>query len=227
MIHSLAEAARMIVSGAREVYFISWTSLRLAVFSTLIASILSIPLGALLGLKEFAGKRPLLVVLNTLMALPTVVVGLFVYSILSRSGPLGALGLLFTPPAVVVGQAILIIPLIVSLVYGGLSRLERTLPETLVTLGSSRSRILWMTILEARVAILSAVLAGFGRVIGEVGVAMMLGGNIRWYTRTLTTAIALETSKGEFELGLALGIILLAIAFLVNFLLHWAVRHER
>ncbi len=227
MLESLAAAVRLIVSGDREVYFISWTSLRLALQSTLIASAVSIPLGVLLGLSEFAGKRPLLVALNTLMALPTVVVGLFVYAFLSRSGPLGGLGLLFTPPAVVIGQAILILPLLVSLVYGALSRLDRTLPETLVTLGSSRARILWMIVCESRVAILSAVLAGFGRVIGEVGVAMMLGGNIRGYTRTLTTAIALETAKGEFVLGLALGIILLAIAFLVNFLAHWTVPHGR
>ena len=165
--------------------------------------------------------------LNTLMALPTVVVGLFVYAFLSRSGPLGGLGLLFTPAAVTVGQAILILPLIASLVYGGLGRIERTLPETLLTLGASRGQVLWMTIREGRVAILSAVLAGFGRVIGEVGVAMMLGGNIRWFTRTLTTAIALETSKGEFVLGLALGLILLLMALLVNSLLHGWVRHER
>ncbi len=227
MLHSLAEAVRLIFSGNREVYFISWTSLRLAVLSTLIAAVPCIPLGVLLSWARFPGKKALLVVLNTLMALPTVVVGLFVYAFLSRSGPLGGLGLLFTPAAVVVGQALLILPLLVSLVYAGLARLERTLPETLTTLGASRTQALWMTVREARVAILSAVLAGFGRVIGEVGVAMMLGGNIRGYTRTLTTAIALETSKGEFELGLALGIILMLIAFLVNLLLHGPVSHER
>jgi tungstate transport system permease protein len=150
-----------------------------------------------------------------------------VYSFISRAGPLGFLGLLFTPAAINIGQIILCFPLITSMVYSALSRLDRRLPETLITLGARPSEVFRMTIWEGRIAILSALLSGFGRVVGEVGVAMMLGGNIRWYTRTLTTAIALETSKGDFELGLALGIILMAIAFLVNFTLHGVIKHER
>ena len=161
------------------------------------------------------------------MGASAVVVGLLVYSFISRAGPLGFLGILFTPTAIHVGQVILCFPLITSLVYSALSRLDQRLPETLVTLGARRTEVFRMILLEGRIAILSALLSGFGRVVGEVGVAMMLGGNIRWYTRTLTTAIALETSKGEFELSLALGIILMAIAFVVNFTLHGVVRHER
>jgi len=221
------QAITLLVSGDTEVYAIAWTSLRLSLVSVAIAAALSLPLGFLIGLKDFRGKKAVIAFLNTLMALPTVVVGLLVYTLISRSGPLGSLGLLFTPAAINVGQVILCFPLITSLVYSALSRLDRRLPETLTTLGAGRAEIFRMTVWEGRVAILSAVLSGFGRVVGEVGVAMMLGGNIRWYTRTLTTAIALETSKGEFELGLALGMVLMAIAFVVNFALHGVVRHER
>jgi tungstate transport system permease protein len=224
---AVGQAIQLLISGDREVYFIAWTSLRLSLISVAIASALSLPLGFLIGLKEFRGKKGVIAFLNTLMALPTVVVGLLVYSFISRAGPLGFLGILFTPTAIHVGQVILCFPLITSLVYSALSRLDQRLPETLVTLGARRTEVFRMILLEGRIAILSALLSGFGRVVGEVGVAMMLGGNIRWYTRTLTTAIALETSKGEFELGLALGIILMAIAFVVNFTLHGVVRHER
>jgi tungstate transport system permease protein len=224
---AVGQAIQLLISGDREVYFIAWTSLRLSLISVAIASALSLPLGFLIGLKEFRGKKGVIAFLNTLMALPTVVVGLLVYSFISRAGPLGFLGILFTPTAIHVGQVILCFPLITSLVYSALSRLDQWLPETLVTLGARRTEVFRMILLEGRIAILSALLSGFGRVVGEVGVAMMLGGNIRWYTRTLTTAIALETSKGEFELGLALGIILMAIAFVVNFTLHGVVRHER
>ncbi len=227
MLGALGRAIRLLFSGEREVYFIAWTSLRLSLVSVVIASALSLPLGFLIGLKSFKGKKGLIAFLNSLMALPTVVVGLLVYSFISRAGPLGSFGLLFSPAAINIGQVILCFPLITSLVYSALSRLDRRLPETLITLGARPAEVFRMTILEGRIAILSAVLSGFGRVVGEVGVAMMLGGNIRWYTRTLTTAIALETSKGEFELGLALGIILMAIAFLVNFTLHGVIRYER
>jgi tungstate transport system permease protein len=227
MLGAFGQAIRLLVAGDREVYFIAWTSLRLSLVSVVIASALSLPLGFLIGLKSFRGKKAVIAFLNTLMALPTVVVGLLVYSFISRASPLGFLGLLFTPAAINVGQVILCFPLITSLVYSALSRLDQRLPETLITLGARPAEVFRMTIWEGRISILSALLSGFGRVVGEVGVAMMLGGNIRWYTRTLTTAIALETSKGEFELGLALGIILMAIAFLVNFTLHGIIKHER
>jgi tungstate transport system permease protein len=226
MFEVFGRAIQLLFSGDREVYFIAWTSLRLSLVSVVVASVLSLPLGFLIGLKSFRGKKGVIAFLNALMALPTVVVGLLVYSFISRSGPLGSLGLLFSPAAIHIGQVILCFPLITSLVYSALSRLDRRLPETLITLGAGPLEIFRMTIREGRIAILSAILSGFGRVVGEVGVAMMLGGNILWYTRTLTTAIALETSKGEFELGLALGLILMAIAFLVNFTLHGIIKHE-
>ena len=204
----------------------AWTSLRFSLASAVIACVPGIPLAVLIALKRFRGRRALLAVLSSLMALPTVVVGLLVYSLISRAGPLGSLGLLFTPRAVIIGQAILAFPIVLSMTASALSSLDPLFPEVLTTLGATRRRILWMSVREARGAVLSASLAAFGRVVGEVGAAMMLGGNIRWYTRTITTAIALETSKGEFEQGLALGIILMALALGVNALLHWVVKHE-
>ncbi|HVO38379.1 MAG TPA: ABC transporter permease [Spirochaetia bacterium] len=219
-------AIRLLVCGDAEVWFITWTSLRFSLSSTLLACVPGIPLGVLIALRRFRGRRALLAVLSSLMALPTVVVGLIVYSLVSRVGPLGGLRLLFTPGAVIIGQAILAFPIVLAMTASALSSLNPLLPEVLTTLGATRRGIFWMSVREARGAVLSAALAAFGRVVGEVGAAMMLGGNIRWYTRTITTAIALETGKGEFELGLALGIILMAMALGVNALLHWAVRHE-
>lgn len=223
---AFGQAISLLVSGDSEVWFITWTSLRFSLSSAIIACVPGIPLGVLIALRRFRGRRALLAVLNTLMALPTVVVGLVVYSFISRSGPLGGLALLFTPRAVVIGQAILAFPIVVSMIASSLSRLDPLFPEVLTTLGASRRSVFWMTLREARGAVLSASLAAFGRVVGEVGAAMMLGGNIRGYTRTITTAIALETSKGEFELGLALGIILMLTSLLVNGALHLAVKHE-
>jgi len=227
LLGSFAQAVQLLLVGDREVYFIAFTSLWFSLVSVSIAALWSLPLGFILGYTSFRGRKAIVVLLNSLMAVPTVVVGLFIYSFLSRSGPLGSLGFLFTPKAVIIGQAVLCSPIIASLVYSALSRLDVRLPETLTTLGATRSQKFWMVLREARIAVASAILAGFGRVIGEVGVSMILGGNIRWYTRTMTTAIALETSKGEFERGIALGIILVSIAVIVNAALHSMVRHER
>jgi len=227
LLQSFSRAVQLLLSGNREVYFIAFTSVQLSSISILISSLISLPMGVLLGFKDFPGRRAIIIILNTMMSLPTVVVGLLVYSLISRSGPLGNMGLLFSRGAIIIGQTLLSLPIIISLVYGAISRIDRRLPETLTTLGAQPGDIFIMTLKEGKIAILSALLAGFGRVIGEVGVSMMLGGNIRWYTRTLTTAIALETSKGEFELALALGLILLIISFAVNLSLHWLVKDER
>ncbi len=227
LLQSFSRAVQLLLSGNREVFFIAFTSLQLSSISILISSLISLPLGVLLGFKDFPGRRVIIIILNTMMSLPTVVIGLLVYSLISRSGPLGGMGLLFSRGAIIIGQTLLSLPIIISLVYGAISRIDRRLPETLTTLGAQPGDIFIMTLKEGKTAILSALLAGFGRVIGEVGISMMLGGNIRWYTRTLTTAITLETSKGEFELALALGLILLVISFVVNLILHWLVKDER
>ncbi len=220
------KSIELIISGDSELFAIALTSIRFAAFSTIITSIFAVPLGVLLAMHQFKGKKAIIVIFNSLMALPTVVIALFVYSTLSRSGPLGHLNILYTPAAVITGQAVLIFPIIVSLVYSSVSKTDSRLPETLKTLGAGRAQLYLVILSERKSAVLSSILAGFGRVLGEIGISMMLGGNIRWYTRTMTTAIALQTNKGEFELGLALGILLMLIAFFVNFLLHILVKDE-
>lgn len=220
---AFAEAFRLIGNLDQELIGITWNSIRFSLISTVLTSLLAIPAGVALAFRKKERSRILISVLNTLMALPTVVVGLLVYTLISRSGPLGVFGLLFSPRAIIIGQTILAFPIVTSLVYGAVYGLELELRETLQTLGCSRMQTVWKTLLEARVAVASAVLSGFGRLIGEVGVSMMLGGNIRGYTRTMTTALALETQRGAFSLALALGILLLLVAFGVNFTLNWTV----
>jgi tungstate transport system permease protein len=220
---SLLQALRMIAELDRELVAITWNSIRFSLSSTAISALAGIPAGVLLAFGRFPGRRGVVTVFHTLMALPTVVVGLLVYSFISRSGPLGELGILFTPTAIILGQSVLALPIITSLVYGAVVAVDEGLRETLLTLGASGPRIVWKTLLEARIGIASAVLSGFGRVIGEVGVSMMLGGNIRWYTRTMPTALALETQRGAFVLALSLGIVLMAVALGINLVLNWTV----
>lgn len=224
---SLLEAVSLLVGGDRETWWTIATSVRFSLWSTVFAVIPGVPLGAALFLGRFKGKRAAVALVNAVMAVPTVVVGLFVYSFISRSGPLGSLGLLYAPGGVVLGQAALAFPLVASMSYTGLQKLDPRYGETLLTLGAGPWRRLAAIIREGRYVITQAMLAAFGRVAGEVGVSMMLGGNIRWYTRTMTTTIALDASKGEFERALSLGFVLLALALLVNFLSHLAVRDGR
>ena len=202
-----------------SVFIVVWTSIRISVVAVVVASLFSVPMGLLVALNSFPGKRFLLQSLNTLVALPTVVVGLLLYGILSRQGPMGDLGLLYTPTAMVVGQCVLIVPVIWSLAVSAANSADPRLSETCRALGASKVQQGALFLNEVRFAIMAAVVMGFGRAIGEVGIAMMLGGNIEGFTRTMTTAIALETSKGEFEFALALGIVLLVVAFVVNGLL--------
>lgn len=218
------EAFHLLLALDRELVAITFNSVRFALVSTAIAAVLATPVGVALAFREFSGKRLLVSAAHTLMGLPTVVVGLLVFSLLSRSGPLGGLGLLFSPAAIIIGQAVLAVPIVLSLVYSGLSRLDPELGETLITLGASPLQRTVKILREGRIAVASAILTAFGRVVGEVGTAMMLGGNIRWYTRTITTAIALETQKGAFALSVALGVVLLVVAFGVNFGLNYLIR---
>jgi tungstate transport system permease protein len=216
---SLLAALHLIVGFDAEVYLIAWTSLKVSLVGSALASVAGVPLGVLIALTEFRGKRAVLLALNTLMSLPTVVVGLIFYGLLSRQGPLGDFGFLFTPAGVSLGLFVLALPLIANLSIAAVHGLDPRLALTCRALGATALQQAWMIVKEARFAVICAIVVGFGRVISEVGVAMMLGGNIRGFTRTLTTAIALETSKGEFELGLALGMFLLIVAFGVNGLL--------
>jgi len=209
----------MLFSLDPELYYIVYVSLRVSLLSTLIASVFGIPLGFFIAVRRFRGKRAAITVLNTLLALPTVVIGLFVYALLSRQGALGHLGMLYTPGAIVVGQVILILPWVASFTLAAVSRIDERYRRTALTLGASPFRASLAVIREARFGILGAVIAAFGRVIAEIGIAMMLGGNIKGFTRTMTTAMALEHNKGEFVLAVALGVVLLVISLAMNILL--------
>ncbi|MCW8859034.1 MAG: ABC transporter permease [Deltaproteobacteria bacterium] len=213
---SLLTAIRLIFQLDPEVQAAVWTSLYTSSTAIVFAGLIGIPSGLWLGLSNFRGRRVLITLLNTLMALPTVVVGLLLFGLLSRQGPLGSWGLLFTPVAMILGQLVLATPIVANLVLAAVAGADKRILPTLITLGASPFQASIQLLKELRFGIMAAIIAGFGRVIAEVGVAMMLGGNIRGLTRTMTTAIALETSKGEFAFGLALGIILLAVALLVN-----------
>lgn len=216
---SLIRALELILAFDREVYRVVATSLAVSVCAVALAAVLAVPLGVATALGDFAGKRPLRHALNALMALPTVVIGLVLYGLLSRRGPLGELALLYTPAAIVIGQAVLVLPIVWNLVITAVESTDPRLAMTCRMLGANAWQQAVIVVAEARLAVVAAIIMGFGRAIGEVGVAMMLGGNIAGYTRTMTTAIALETSKGEFELALALGLLLLTVALLVNALL--------
>lgn len=221
----LVKGFGLIIGLDPEVYGIAGLSLAVSLSATLIAALAGAPLGVFIGLKRFAGRRALIVVFNTLLALPTVVVGLLVYGFLSAQGPLGFLDMLYTPGAMVTAQAILAFPIITALTISAVRTLDRRVEPAALTLGAGRVQAVLAVIGEARMAIIAALAAGFGRVLTEVGAAIMVGGNIRHYTRTFTTAIVLETSKGDFALGMALGLILLRAALGVNLLAHWPRRN--
>ncbi len=222
LLESLAAALRMIWSLDPEMYFIVYVSLSVSFFSTVIASLLGVPLGFLVAVRQFRGKRAVITILNTMLALPTVVIGLFVYAFLSRSGLLGFMGLLYTPKAIIIGQVILILPWVATFTMAAVSRIDERYRNTALTLGASGMQAALVVAREARFGILAAIIAAFGRVIAEIGIAMMLGGNIKGFTRTMTTAMALEHNKGEFVLAVALGIVLLTVSLLMNIILQLA-----
>jgi tungstate transport system permease protein len=199
-------------------------SLKTSGLAALVASLLAVPAALLLAGRDFRGKRAVLLINQTWMAAPTVVIGLLFYYLLGRSGPFGKLGLLYTQTAMTVGQIFLILPLITGFSYTALRQVDRRARLTALTLGASRRQAGWVVLREAKFALLVAVLAGFARAISEVGIAMMLGGNIRGETRNITTAIALETAKGEFTNGVVLGAILLALTLGINILVQVGLR---
>ncbi|HEX9401721.1 MAG TPA: ABC transporter permease [Anaeromyxobacter sp.] len=213
---SLSTALGLIAARDGEVFAAVRISLGCALASTAIAATVGIPIGTCIAIRSFRLKRAVVTLLNTLLALPTVVIGLVLYGVLSRSGPLGGMGLLFTPTALVIGQTVLALPVVVSYAVSAVQGADARILPTALTLGCGQVQTTRLLLGEVKFAIVAAVVAAFGRVISEVGVAMMLGGNIRTYTRTMTTAIALETSKGELAFGLALGVILVGVALVVN-----------
>jgi tungstate transport system permease protein len=221
LVDAFGDSIQLIFSLDREIYGIVGRSVFFALTATFLAALLGVPIGFLVGTKRFRGKSGVLTVMNTLMALPTVVIGLLAYGFLSRRAPLGFLDLLFTPGAVIVGEFILSLPIIANLTVSAVQAVDPRAILTAKTLGAGRAMTAWTILMEVRFSLLAAIIAGFGRAVSEVGSAMMLGGNIRFYTRTMTTAIALETSKGEFGFGLALGFFLLLVVFSINILFHF------
>ncbi len=218
---AIFRALQLIISLDSEVIQVVTTSLKISISSTFIASIISMPLAVLIARNKFKTKKFINIILNTMLSLPTVVVGIFVYSLISRRGVLGELDLLFTPIGIIMGQVILIIPLITALIRNVIFSMDEKLYKTATSMGASRRQKFKLLILEARYGIIGAVIAGFGRVLGEIGVSMMLGGNIKGVTRTITTAMSLETNKGRFAFALALGIILLSLSFIINFVTYF------
>ena len=227
LLEAFYSAFRLIIGFDTDVGQVLWTSLEVSTLATLFASLIGVPLGLLIALNRLRGRQALLLLLNTSMALPTVVVGLFFYALLSRRGPLGDLGLLFTPQGITLGLFALALPLVVNLSLAAIQGMDVRLFLTCKLLGANPVQQAWMILKEARFAVMAAIVMAFGRVISEVGIAMMLGGNIKGFTRTMTTAIALETSKGDFEFGLALGMVLLTVAFAVNALLFLLQKENR
>jgi tungstate transport system permease protein len=222
----LTKALDLIITLDREVIQIAGRSLAFAATSCSIATLICLPLGSIIHFNSFPGKRSIINITQTLYSVPTVAVGLFVFVFLSRAGPLGNLGLMFSPPAIVIGQVLLVSPIIMGLAISALSGVDKNVTETAISLGANRYQSTALVIKEARFAILAALIMGFGRAISEVGLSLMVGGNIRGFTRTITTAISLETSKGDLELSIALGIILIFLALVINIALN-RIQHRK
>ena len=221
------QAFRMLLTMDEETTVIVVTTFKLTALSMAGVLLFGLPAGFLLGYFDFPGKRAVRTVTDTLLALPTVVIGLLVYAFISRRGPLGDWELLFTVRGMAIGQVILGTPIVAAYTAAAIEGLDSRLRQTLMTLGASGGRLALTSLWEARFMILVAALTAFGRIVGEVGSAMMLGGNIKWHTRTITTAITLETGKGEFALGIALGVILILISLLLNISLTFLLRRSQ
>jgi len=221
LLEAFYEAIHLILSLDAEVLNIAATSVYVSAVAIVFASLTAVPLGFTVGISQFYGRGALITLLNTSMAIPTVVIGLLGYALISRQGVFGGWNLLFTPQAMMFGQYILATPTIMALTISATQSVDPRVRKTAIVLGANSFQAAMTILSEARFALMAAIISGFGRIVGEVGASMMLGGNIKGYTRNLATAIALETSKGEFGFGLALGLILLAIALFINMLLRF------
>jgi tungstate transport system permease protein len=221
LIDGFLNAVRLLFSGDPEVWRVTWLSLQVSGTATVISLLLGMPLGTLLALSVFQGRSFMLSLVNTGMAMPPVVAGLVISILMWRSGPLGDLHLIYTPTAIIIAQTVIAAPVVAGLTTAALQQLDPRLRLQLKGLGASRWQVVFTLWREARLPLLAALMAGFGSVISEVGASMMVGGNIRGQTRVLTTAIVLETSKGQFASAIALSILLLLLAYLVNLGLTW------
>ncbi len=210
------QAYFLLKSGDPETYSAILATLRVSSLAMLVSLLLGIPFGYLLGYFDFRLKKQIRIIVDTLLSLPTVFIGLLVYALVARHGPLGEMGLLFTLTGIAIGQAILALPIVTALTAAAVEAADRNLRFTLLSLGANRRQLFFSTLWEVRHGILAAAVIATGRVLTEVGISLMVGGNIKWHTRTITTAITLETNKGEFGMGIALGLVLLLIALAVN-----------
>lgn len=216
IINGIVQAFWLLVHGDKEVLRVAFLSLLVSCSATLISLFLGVSLGAVLGLSRFWGRRFAVTLVNTGMGSPPVVVGLIVSIFLWRNGPLGLFHLMYSPSAMVIAQSIIALPIVIGFTTATFQQLDPKLRLQILALGASRSQLLWLLLKETRLPLLAAVMAGFGAIISEVGASMMVGGNITGQTRVLTTAIVMETGKGEFAAAMALSIILMLLVFLVN-----------
>jgi tungstate transport system permease protein len=223
----LKQAFWLLLAGDPEVWRITLLSLQISTSATLISLFLGIPLGSMLALTRFPGQRLVISVVNSGMSLPPVVVGLFVTIFLWRNGPLGFLHLLYTPSAMVLAQVIIAAPIVTGLTLAAIQQLNPKLRLQILALGASRVQLVWLLLREARLPLLAAVMAGFGGVISEIGASIMVGGNLLGHTRVLTTATVMETGKGNFDIAIALSIILLLLIFTVNAVLTYTQQRQR
>ncbi len=219
LLEGLSKGVSLLLQGDPEVLHIVLLTLRVSGTATLLSLVVGVSLGALVGLSSFPGRSILMSFVNTGMGLPPVVVGLFVTIFLWRNGPLGALGILYTPTAMILAQAIIATPIVAGISIAAMQGLSDKLRLQILSLGATRFQVVWILIKEARLQLLAAVMAGFGGVISEVGASMMVGGNIKGYTRVLTTATVMETAKGNFDVAIALSIILLLLAYAITLFL--------
>ena len=210
------EAIDLLTSGNESVYSAISVTVTVSSISLMISLIIGLPLGFLLGYYQFPGKTIIRTIVDTFLALPTVVIGLIAYTMLSQAGPLGEYNLLFSQKAIIMGQIVLGLPIIIALTASQVEAVDKRLYTSLKGLGANSYQILVGTLIEARFGLMTAAMTAYGRIITEVGISMMVGGNIKYHTRTITTAIALETGKGEFVTGIALGLVLFAVALMVN-----------
>lgn len=216
LLDGFKQAFHLLLTGNPDTYSAVSATVVVSSYSMGVSLAIGIPVGFCLGYFNFRFKRSVRTLVDTLMALPTVFIGLVVYAFLSYRGPLGHLGLLFSLPGIAIGQTILALPIVIGLSATAIENMDEKLRAAIVSLGASRRQLFLSSLWESRHGLLAGAIAAYGRVMTEVGISMMVGGNIKWHTRTITTAIALETNKGQFAMGIALGLVLLAIAFAVN-----------
>lgn len=222
LVDATREAFRLLLSGDGTLWTIVWISLRVSLLALLIATPPAVALGFFLAVASFPGWRACVIALQSLLSFPTVVVGLILFLLLTRQGPLGSLQILYTQEAMIAGQAVIAFPVLAAFALSAVQGADLRVRETALALGASRAQASWTTLVEVRFAVVVGVLSGFGRVISEVGCAMMVGGNIAGITRNIPTAISLETSKGDFAQGIALGVVLMVFAIGANLALAWA-----